>query len=183
MKLVDIKGNINPKQRLILVITILLFLVVIFYTLKIVTKKQEGIEYKNTSIDKLIVFSTETTDRDTYWNLNSIVYDFVITYQSDFNEQVKNIEYYYNALDPNYKKYLGKKKYTEISNNFISKVIDEEKNQSSSVQEPLIKTVYKMDEYDNAYICELITKNNNEDAYIGIILDTKNKNYNIFYIN
>ena len=40
-----------------------------------------------------------------------------------------------------------------------------------------------MDEYDNAYICELITKNNNEDAHIGIILDTKNKNYNIFYIN
>lgn len=183
MKLVDIKGNITPKQRLILVITILLFLLIIFYTLKLVTKKQEGIDYKNTNINKLIVFSEETTDRDIYWNLNSIVYEFVITYQSNFNDQVKNIEYYYNALDPNYKKYLGKKKYTEFSNNLINKVIGEEKNQLSLVPEPLIKTVYKMDEYDNAYICELITKNDNEDAYMGIILDTKNKNYNIFYIN
>ena len=34
MKLVDIKGNINPKQRLILIITILLLLIVILGILK-----------------------------------------------------------------------------------------------------------------------------------------------------
>ena len=44
MKLVDIKGNINPKQRLILIITILLLLIVIFGILKSVTKKNEGID-------------------------------------------------------------------------------------------------------------------------------------------
>ena len=77
MKLVDIKGNINPKQRLILIITVLLLLIVIFGILKSVTKKTEGIDYKNTNIDDLIIESTSNNDRDVYWNLNEIVYKFI----------------------------------------------------------------------------------------------------------
>ena len=183
MKLVDIKDNINPKQRLVLIITILLLLIIIFGILKSVTKESEGIDYKNTNINDLIIESSSNNDRDVYWNLNKIVYDFINTYHSEYTKGVKNVEYYYNALDPNYKKYIRKKKYTEISNNLINKVIGGKKDQSLSVPEPLIKTVYKMDNYDNAYICELSTQNENDNAYIGIILDTKNKKYNIFYID
>ena len=40
-----------------------------------------------------------------------------------------------------------------------------------------------MDNYDNAYICQLSTQNESDNAYIGIILDTENKKYNIFYID
>ena len=63
MKLVDIKGNINPKQRLILIITILLLLIVIFGILKSVTKKSEGIDYKNINTDDLIIESSLNNDK------------------------------------------------------------------------------------------------------------------------
>lgn len=183
MKLVDIKGNINPKQRLILIITILLLLIVIFGILKSVTKKNEGIDYKNTNIDDLIIESTSNNDRDVYWNLNEIVYKFINTYQSKFTKEVKDVEYYYNALDPNYRKYLGKGKYLDKANTLITKVIGEEKDVFTLIPEPLITSVYKMDNYDNAYICQLSTQNESDNAYIGIILDTEIKKYNIFYID
>lgn len=183
MKLVDIKGNINPKQRLILIITILLLLIVIFGILKSVTKKNEGIDYKNTNIDDLIIESTSNNDRDVYWNLNEIVYKFINTYQSKFTKEVKDVEYYYNALDPNYRKYLGKGKYLDKANTLITKVIGEEKDVFTLIPEPLITSVYKMDNYGNAYICQLSTQNESDNAYIGIILDTENKKYNIFYID
>ena len=177
MKLVDIKGNINPKQRLVLIITILLLLIVIFGILKSVTKKTEGIDYKNTNTDDLIIESTSNNDRDVYWNLNEIVYKFINTYQSKFTKEVKDVEYYYNALDPNYRKYLGKGKYLDKANNLITKVIGEEKDVFTLIPEPLITSVYKMDKYDNAYICQLSTQNESDNAYIGIILDTENKKF------
>lgn len=183
MKLVDIKGNINPKQRLILIITILLLLIVIFGILKSVTKKSEGIDYKNINTDDLIIESSLNNDRDVYWNLNKIVYEFINTYQSKFTKEVKEVGYYYNALDPNYRKYLGKGKYMDKANNLITKVVGEEKNVFSLIPEPLVTSVYKMDNYDSAYICELSTQNKSNDAYIGIILDTEKKKYNIFYID
>lgn len=183
MKLVDIKDNINPKQRLILIITILILLIVIFGILKSVTKKSEGIDYKSTSTDDLMMRSSSNNDRDVYWNLNKIVYDFINTYQSKFTKEIKDVGYYYDALDPNYRKYLGKRKYMDKANNLITKVIGEEKDVFSLIPKPLIVSVYKMYEYDNAYICELSTQNENDKAYIGIILNTEKKKYNIFYID
>lgn len=183
MKLVDIKGNITQKQRLVLVITFLLALVIIFYILRTITTKPEGIDYKNTDSMDLLISSSEINDRNIYWNLNEIISQFINSYQSSFNNEIKDLDYYYGALDPNYKKFLGKKKYIENSNNLITKVIGENKDVFSMLPEQLITSMYRLDDYDNAYLCKLTTVNETEEAYIGIILDTDHNKYNIFYIN
>ena len=51
MKLVDIKGNITSNQRLILLLTMLVAIVVIFFGLRSINKKVEGIDYKNTDLN------------------------------------------------------------------------------------------------------------------------------------
>ena len=181
MKLVDIKGNITSKQRLLLMITFLVIIVVVFSFFKNINKKVEGIDYKKNGINNLLLYSKEVTDRDIYWNLDGIVSDFLNSYQSEYNKDIKSLNYYYNALDPNYKKYLGKSKYKELANGVITKVLGEEKDMLSALPQPVIIEVRALNDYNNAYMCKLATKND-EDAYIGIILDIENTRYNIFYI-
>lgn len=181
MKLVDIKGNITSKQRLLLMITFLVIIVVVFSFFKNINKKVEGIDYKKNGINNLLLYSKEVTDRDIYWNLDGIVSDFLNSYQSEYNKDIKSLNYYYKALDPNYKKYLGKSKYKELANGVITKVLGEEKDMLSALPQPVIIEVRALNDYNNAYMCKLATKND-EDAYIGIILDTEETRYNIFYI-
>lgn len=183
MKLVDIKDNISSKQRLVLCLSILILLMVVFSALKQFTSKENGIDYKTTSIETLINNSRETLDRNAYWNLNDIVYKFVNSYYSEVTKDVKNINYYYKALDSNYKKYLGKRKYKEQADKLISKVVGENPNVFSKIPEPLITNVYQLNEYSNAYICKLSTLKEDDNAYIGIVLDTEKNRYNIFYID
>ena len=184
MKLVDIKGNITSKQKLVLGIICLVLIIVVFSILKsVVNTSDEVIDYDNTDSIDLIISSSEINDRDIYCSLNRIISEFINTYQSSYNDEIKDLDYYYNALDPNYKKFLGKKKYREVSNNLITKVMGEEKGVFSIIPEPLITEIYRLYDYDNAYICKLATKNNDNEAYIGIILDTENTKYNIFYID
>ena len=104
-------------------------------------------------------------------------------YLTYYNDQIKDLNYYYKALDPDYKKFLGKKKYLEISNNLITKVIGEQKDVFSVTPQPLITDMYRLNKYENAYLCKLSTKNSEDEAYIGIILDTEKTKYNIFYID
>ena len=87
---------------------------IVFYLLKNITKTSEGIDYKKTDITDLLIFSSTVKDRDIYWNLDGIVTEFISSYKSGTNKDIKETKYYYNALDPDYKKYLGKKKYNEI---------------------------------------------------------------------
>lgn len=183
MKLVDIKGNITSKQRLVLLITFLVLIVIVFYFLKDITSEREGIDYKNTEVIDLLTSSYEINERDVYWNLDKIISEFIYSYKSEFNDQINDLEYYYGALDPNYKKFLRKKKYIEISNNLITKVLGENKDMFATLSSDFITSVYRLDEYDNAYLCKLKTVNSTEEAYIGIVLDTEHKKYNIFYIN
>lgn len=183
MKLVDIKDNISSKQRLVLCLSILILLMVVFSALKQFTSKENGIDYKTTSIETLIKDSLEISDRNIYWNLNDIVYKFVNSYRSKYTKNVEDINYYYKALDSNYKKYLGKRKYKGQAYKLISKIIGENPDELSKIPEPLITNVYQLDEYSNAYICKLSTLNEEESAYIGIVLDTEKNRYNIFYID
>ena len=183
MKLVDIKGNITSNQRLILLLTMLVAIVVIFFGLRSINKKVEGIDYKNTDLIDLIINSQITNDREVYWNLNEIICNFINSYQSKYNKKVNDLNYYYKALDPNYKKFISKKKYLELSNTLITKVIGEDQDVLSTLPEPVITEVRVLNNYDNAYLCKLSTKNEGEDTYIGIVLDKENTKYNIFYIN
>lgn len=184
MKLVDIKDNITSKQKLVLGIVCLVLLIVVFSVLKsVINTSDEVIDYENTNSIDLVISSSKINDRDIYWSLNGIVSNFINTYQSNYNDEIKGLDHYYNALDPNYKRFLGKKKYREVSNNLISKVMGEEAGVFSLIPEPLITDVYRLYDYDNAYICKLTTKNSEVEAYIGIIIDTENTKYNIFYID
>lgn len=180
-KIVDIK-SLTPKQKLLFFGICLILLVVITTIALNLNIGYEAIDYKNTDIYSFIIHSEETNDRDIYWTLDNIVSQFIGTYQSEFTKDVKNLDYFYNALDPDYKKYLGKKKYKEISNDIITKVIGEQKDVFSSIPAPLITTVYKLSDYDNAYICKLATQEDSASTYIGIILDTDKNKFNIFYL-
>ena len=181
MNLVDIKGTITSKQRLVLMISFLIVILVVFYFLRNVNKKVEGIDYKKTDINGLLALSQDDKDRYVYWNLNEIISKFLNSYQSEYTEGINDINYYYKTLDPNYKKYLGRRKYKELANSFIDKVVYDPEDDLKSLPQPLITKIKRLNDYNNAYLCKIATKNN-EDAYIGIILDIENTRYNIFYI-
>lgn len=183
MKLVDIKDNITSKQKLVLVIVCLVLIILVFSVLKSFNTNDGAIDYKNTDSLDLVIYSSKINERDLYWTLNGIIAEFINTYQSSYNDQIKDLNYYYKALDPDYKKFLGKKKYLEISNNLITKVIGEQKDVFSVTPQPLITDMYRLNKYENAYLCKLSTKNSEDEAYIGIILDTEKTKYNIFYID
>ena len=59
MKLIDIKDNITPKQRLVFFITLLIFIISIFYFMKNYVSNNKGIDYKNVDYNTFINESTE----------------------------------------------------------------------------------------------------------------------------
>ena len=182
MKLVDIKGNVTSKQRLVLFVTMLVLIIVVFFVLKNINKENNGIDYNNTELSDFKINSSKINDRGIFWNLNEIVSNFVNSYQAEYNKETKSFGYYYNALDPNYKKFIGKKKYLQLSNNVVTKVLGENRDILTVLPNPVITEVNKLDKFESAYLCKLSTIKEDDEAYIGIVLDTQNKRYNIFYI-
>lgn len=192
MKLVDIKENITPKQRLLLLLTMLILIIVFFSFLRNIFSKQEKIDYKNVDYSSFIVDATETSDRNLYWTLNDILLPFLQSYQTvekmDTSEFIEykysglSLEEYYKALDRDYKKYLSKKDFISKSKDLMSKVFDSNDNGFVTKTENIIKCIYKLNNYSNAYLCEINTINSNESAYIGIALDSESERFSIFYI-
>lgn len=191
MKLVDIE-RLNSKQKLLFFATCLVLLIVISTVLMSFRLGYDVIDYKKENAYTFIFNSTEDNDRNTYWTLNSIILPFLESYQTVENMDISDlIEYkydgyslddYYKALDTDYKKYLGKKKYLEVSKKMMEKMVSRNENGFVLKKEDLIKRIYKLNLYDNAYLCELNTVDKSSTAYIGIILDTEKSKYSIFYI-
>lgn len=192
MKLIDIKENITPRQRLILLFTILILVIVVFSFMKKFFSKKEGIDYKNVDYNNFIVESSETSDRNLYWTLNDILFPFLQSYQtvekmdtSEFIEYKytgRSLEDYYDALDKNYKKYLGKEEFISKSKEMMSKVFEKNDNGFVIKNENIIKCIYKLNNYDNAYLCEINTVNDDKSAFIGIVLNSETQKFSIFYI-
>lgn len=192
MKLVDIKENITPKQRLLLLITMLVLIIVVFSFLRNIFSKKEKIDYKNADYSSFIVDASETSDRNLYWTLNDILLPFLQSYQTvekmDTSEFIEykysglSLEEYYKVLDRDYKKYLNKKEFISKSKDLMSKVFDSNENGFVTKTENIIKCIYKLNNYSNAYLCEINTINSNESAYIGIALDSESERFSIFYI-
>lgn len=191
MKLVDIE-RLNSKQKLLFFATCLVLLIVISTVLMSLRLGYDVIDYKKENAYTFIFNSTEDNDRNTYWTLNNIILPFLESYQTVENMDISDlIEYkyngyslddYYKALDTDYKKYLGKKKYLEVSKKMMEKMVSRNENGFVLKKEDLIKRIYKLNLYDNAYLCELNTVDKSSNAYIGIILDTEKSKYSIFYI-
>ncbi len=191
MKLVDFE-RLNSKQKLIFLLIILILLVVIASTLMKLRFGNEVIDYKNKNVYSFIIESKQDKDRNTYWTLNNIIIDFLDSYQTvekldtsaliEYKYTGYSLEEYYKVLDSDYKKFLGKNKYMEISKNMMSKMVTKNENGYVLNTENIIKKIYKLNNYENAYICELNTVDKASSAYIGIILDADQGIYSIFYI-
>ena len=98
MKLIDIKENITPKQRLVLLVTILILVIVVFSFMKNFFSKKEEIDYKNIDYNNFIVESSETSDRNLYWTLNDILVPFLQSYQTvEKMDTSELIEYKYTG--------------------------------------------------------------------------------------
>jgi hypothetical protein len=189
-KLIDISG-LNSKQRLVFFCICLILLVIGTTIITSINSDNKVIDYEKTDIYELIIDSTETKDRDIYWTLNKIILEFLKSYQTvekmDTSDLVEyhytgyDLDDYYKALDPEYKKFLGKKEYIEISKNMMSKMVTWNDNGFILKEQNIINTVYKLNDYEG-YICKLNTVDNKNQAFIGIILDKENNEYNIFYI-
>ena len=123
MKLVDIKDNISSKQRLVLCLSILILLMVVFSALKQFTSKENGIDYKTTSIETLIKDSLEISDRNIYWNLNDIVYKFVNSYRSKYTKNVEDTRQLYMSSGTTYLEVISAQ--ANLLNAQISKVTDD----------------------------------------------------------
>lgn len=189
-KIVDIEG-LNSKQKLVFFAICLVLLIVFTAIISSLNFGPKMIDYKKMDVYDILIDSTETNDRETYWTLNNIILNFMKSYQTvEKMDTSKLVEYhytgysldeYFNALDPEYKKFLGKKKYLNTAKQMISKMVTWNDNGFVLKDEDIIDTIYKLDKYD-AYLCSLKDTDLDKETYIGIILDKEKKEYNIFYI-
>ena len=183
MKLVDL-SNFDDKQKLVFFIVVLLILILITYIAFSVAKSTD---YSKIQPSDYILKYEIQTDRKTYWILETIVSNYI--YSSRYDETTKNdVSYvdYYDDLDSEYKKYLGKSKYLKVANSFFDKfkfssTLDG--TESSIKTNNLIESYYVDPSNSNKYICKLNTASEDDFAYIGIILNTSKKTYSIFYLN
>lgn len=178
--------NMNLIQKIILYIIALVIIAIITWILKTISinKKLERkaiVSNYNEIKDytHFIYQGTTTNDRQIYWDLNDIISKYItsIIYEGDNAEF--NLEDYFDALTDEYKNYLGKSKYLEISKNFINKFLVNSAQETSYKTHDIIENIY--DIQNDMYFCELRGTNENK-AYIGIKLDRNVKTYQIFYI-
>lgn len=179
LKLIDIK-ELSTKQKFILCCILLLLLILISNVISGLGDSK-AIDYKNATSLTFLISSVEENDRNTYWILNDIITDYIISYQYD-NSIGMSYKDYYDALTPEYKKYLGSGKYNSLSKRFLEKFKVTSSTEETMKTFDVIDTVYKDLNDQNRYICKLKTSKEDTEAYIGIILNVKNNTYNIFYI-
>ncbi len=181
--------KLSKKQLLIIAILFLLFLMI----LKNVVDSFSGnnINYKTANAETFISMAQENYDRQVYWNINDIISNFVFSYQTvenmdtssivEYNYNGYKLEEYYDTLDIQYKKFLGKTGFINLSKSMLSKFAIPSDKGIKIVTEKLIKKMYKINDQD-MYFCELNTVNQDYKSYIGIKIDTVNNTFNIFYI-
>lgn len=134
------------------------------------------------SVEDIMYTGKRVTDRETYYALETIIYDYLDSYIADSNDDESiNYEYYYNFLAKNYKEHLSKKEYKEVAEKFLNKFyINMDSDYVAMYKYQLLKEIYLLDE--NVYVCKLESKRNNETAYIAIRLDLAKRAFNIVYI-
>lgn len=125
-------------------------------------------------------------DRKTYWELKSIITDFVSTMADDemenSNKTTKKNNYleYYDVISKRYKKYLNKDEYAKRSQVFINKFLEEDHIGHKFVCDFVIESVYKYG--SNMYLCIVVNEYNMNEGYIGIQLDKLQSEFSIFYL-
>lgn len=151
----------------------------------------DKVDYRKLTINDLLDNSTPDYNRENYWILNNILLEFL--YSNSENTTSKNgegseanmyfnynTEEYYEVLTNDYKKYLSKEKYLELSNNVITNFKENYKVLVNATNIAPIRKVYKCNIYsDNLYIVKLNTSNN---SYVAIELFKDISKFKIFYM-
>ena len=183
----------NKKLLLLLSVVLVLFIIINSFINK---DKNSIIDYsKDISAKDLISKGTEISDRKIYFTLESIIIKYVNSYNNakdesgnliDLeNEYEYSYEEQYDSLVDSYKSYLNKKEYITVADKFMNKLLVKSGDNDTEVHyfmdtNALVKGVYQI--ADNTYMCKLYSSYNDKEAYIGIVLDTKNSTYGIFFI-
>ena len=178
MKLVDL-DLYTDKQKLLFFILLL----IIFFICGV---KTSSIDYKNMQPSDFINSCELQNDRKTYWILDDIVATFIGSSVIEKTTDNNNISYvdYYQALDEDYQKYLGKSNYLKVAQEFFDKF--RIKNIEGGI-DSTIKANGNIDRYyksydSDRYICILNTVTGETYGYIGIELNTNKNTYKIFYL-
>lgn len=177
-KLIDV-DKFSTKQKVILAICFLLFIIAMLWISKQIFKKRE-FDYNNLNSSDLIESGYITNDRTVYWSLNEIISNILSSYKNAGEGDSIAPSDFYSALTEEYREYLGKSKYNKLINSFLEKFIINNSYTTTIKTTRIINEIYYMGNY--RYICELSTSSNDVKAYIGIILNQTNSTYSIFYI-
>lgn len=130
------------------------------------------IKYRSSDISSLLGdnFVENYDNRDDYIIIKNIVEQLGNRYNDDYT----TYKVYYDAIDSNYQKHINKK-------NFAKK-LNEVAQAASSTRNNLKMKMYINAFYENTYIVEIETENEENNHYIGFKLDKSQKTYEIFYV-
>lgn len=184
-RIVDYK-NMSQKQKNIFLVIVVIILILVTWIFRIFTtnrKLKSGAVIKDyKKIQDGSYFTTQsypTYDRKLYWNLNDIIAEFIEASKYASSGKSFSTDNYYEALTPEYKVFLGERKYLDVSEKFLKKFVITGVQEETYKTFDIISQVYEFQ--DNMYICEL-KGTDNQIAYMGILLNESNKTFEIFYI-
>ncbi len=193
-KVINIK-NISFKEKIILIATVGVLLMVFTKVLYNLNNDKNGIDYgKDIDVNYISAVSDENNDRKVYSILDRIINNFINSYNLELEDYSGDVELgdiqhtrkdYYEVLNSYYKKKIGRFKYNSLTKEFMQKFIISNEHGHCMKAAKVLKKVYKLSSYEyseNMYLCKLETVNENEVAYIGIQLNNVGEKYNIFYI-
>ena len=169
----------TKKQKIIFLVTALVALIFLSSLFGYLSRRSDEkvIDYKSANGENIIADSAIK-----FYELQDIITKFINSYlgNDDDNTDYKN---YYETLTDEYKKYLSKSKYYEVTENLCNKfvVTDSVDTTINMRTNGILKSVYVYD--TDKYICKL-QGNNEEVSYIGIKLieNTKEPYAQIFYL-
>ncbi|MDD3303672.1 MAG: hypothetical protein PHP54_02005 [Clostridia bacterium] len=177
-KLIDM-NQFSSKQKVLLAICFLLIVIGALMVSKLIFKKRE-IDYTKMNATKFIEQGELNNDREIYWSLNEIISNIISSYKNIDEKDSITPDKFYHVLTDEYREYLGKNKFNKRMDSFLQKFIIENPYSNSIKTTRVVSEVYSLS--NNKYMCKLSPSKDGVEAYIGIILNTLDKTYGIFYI-
>lgn len=172
----------NPRQRLIIGVIILVTFVILVQIMKNILY-DTNIDFKKLNSEEIITNSYASSNREIYWKLDNIIYTFMFTraHSNNLGENRLSTEEFCNyTILEDYKNAIGKRKINNLANIVIDSVTLNSDGKYS-IPDQLIDKVYKYELIDNAYLAKLNTLDNS-NHYIGIIIDNDIKRFYIFFL-
>ena len=152
--------NLSLIRKIILYFIVLVIIFILSWILKIINinKKLERKAIVNNyneikDYTHFIYQGTTTNDRQLYWDLNDIITKYITSSMYEQNNVEFSLEEYFDALTDEYKNYLGKNKYTEISKGFIEKFVIHGAQELNYKTQNIIQNIYDIN--NDMYFCEL----------------------------